>query len=88
MTSTLAGVQSEGVMHSQVPQVLPFSLTSEAAPVTETQHLDVVDHDNTVHISMHQDQLNYYKHQELSACHSTVMCVFHNHLITTQPCMS
>jgi hypothetical protein len=87
MASTLAGVQSVGVMHSQVLQVLPFSLTSDAAPVTETQHLEGVD-DNTAHISMHQDQLNYYRHQELSACHSIVMCVFHNHLITTQHCMS
>ena len=84
--SSLAGVQSVGVMHSQVPYVsasqvtLLWSLTHSICPS--------VDHDNTVHISMQQGQLNYYRHQELSACHSIVMCVFHNHLITTQPYIS
>jgi len=48
--------------------------------------LDDINHNNVVHISMHQYHLNYYSHWGLRACCSIHICAFYDHLNTTETC--
>jgi hypothetical protein len=45
---------------------------------------DGIDQDNVAHVPVQQYQLNYYRHRELRACHSTR--VSRDLLITAKPC--